>query len=179
MNKWSNKLYSHTHTYTHKTDIQNNNLWITTMLSNPCGYRTHNTQNSELFKPSIFGFIKYKFTLKLVWLNWSVPAVRQRLALPSVRDLVVRVLFMNRHVDFLLHLNVLHDWHGHVLDHRHFFDHWHLLDYRDMYRDMHFRYMVMVDCMHLVWYMNGHVLAVNKKVQLSKNNIKSKLMTCK
>ena len=91
--------------------------------------------------------------------------MRQRLAFPTVMVMFLLVVHRYEHLLFDLHLlnyrhwNVLHHRHRHVLDDRHFLVHRHFLDYRYMYRVRHLGHMVVVDCMHLVWNVDGHMFA--------------------
>lgn len=90
--------------------------------------------------------------------------MRQRLALPSV---VVLVVFVHGHVYLLLHLDVLHHGHGHVLHdrvgnmlvHRNLLDHLHFLDDGHVHGNVHLRHVVVVDRMDLVRHVDGHVFA--------------------
>lgn len=98
----------------------------------------------------------------------SVPAMRQRLALPPM------VFLMNRHEHLLLHLDVLDYRHRHVLHNRHvdrhMLDDRHLLDNRHFLHNRHvdwhvyFGYVVVVDGVDLVWYVDSDVLAAKEKL---------------
>lgn len=115
-----------------------------------------------------------------------MPAVRQRLALPSVMLLMVVV---HRDEHLLLHLHllddgyryVLHHGHRHVLVNRHLLNHGHLLDDRHMHWYMHFRHVVMVDRVDFVRHVDRNVLVaveqnlfnyknVNLPIPLERNN---------
>lgn len=94
----------------------------------------------------------------------SVPAVRQRLALPAM---VLLMMLVHGNIYLLLHLHFLDDRNWHVLDYRHVhvLVNWHLLDnryllnYGHVHRVRHLRYVVVMDRADLVGDVDGHVFA--------------------
>ena len=97
--------------------------------------------------------------------------MRQRLALPTA--VVFLVVFMvNWHVDLLLHFHVLYHRNVHVLVNRYrdVLDHRHFLDNLDFFHDGHVDWnvdlldVVVVDGVHLVWDVDGHVFVAAEEM---------------
>lgn len=91
--------------------------------------------------------------------------------LPAVALLLPTVGFLDRDVhlfldDFLLyyrHWYMLNNVNWNVFHHRHFFHNLYFLNYRNMNGNMDFLHVVMMDRVHFVWDVDGHMFAVNKQ----------------
>lgn len=107
----------------------------------------------------------------------SVPAMRQRvsapsLALPTVALLLPAVRFLlDRHVHLFLDVLLLYYWHWYMLDYMYWyvFHHWHFFhnlnffNNWNVYGNMDFLYVMVMDRVHFVGHVDGHMFAVNKQ----------------